>query len=44
MVGVDEAVKIIMDCTGPYRIPVPTREAHIRVGEYKRSLAGRQQR
>lgn len=36
-VGIDEAADIIVQCTGKYRIPVPTRYAHCRVGEYKRS-------
>ncbi|MCX8123096.1 MAG: deoxyribonuclease V [Spirochaetes bacterium] len=36
-VGIDEAADIILKCTDNYRIPVPTRYAHCRVGEYKRN-------
>jgi len=36
-IGIDEAADIMMQCTGNYRIPVPTRYAHCRVTEYKRS-------
>lgn len=35
-VGIDEAADIIIQCTDNYRIPVPTRYAHCRVGAYKR--------
>lgn len=35
-VGIDEAADIIMQCTDNYRVPLPTRYAHCRVGEYKR--------
>ncbi len=35
-IGIDEAADIMMQCTGNYRIPVPTRYAHCRVTEYKR--------
>ncbi len=38
MVGMDESAEIIMSCTGKYRIPIPTREAHIRVGEYRKRV------
>jgi len=37
-VGFESAQIIISRCTGKYRIPVPTRIADIKVGEYKRSL------
>ncbi|MEW6526588.1 MAG: deoxyribonuclease V [Spirochaetota bacterium] len=36
-IGIDEATDIMMQCTGNYRIPVPTRYAHCRVTMYKRS-------
>ncbi len=36
-VGIDEAADIIMQCTDNYRVPLPTRYAHCRVGEYKRA-------
>ncbi len=38
MIGIDESVEIILRCTGKYRIPIPTREAHIRVGDFKRRM------
>ena len=38
MVGMDASARIIMSCTGKYRIPIPTREAHIRVGAYRKSI------
>lgn len=38
MVGIEESARIIMSCTGKYRIPVPTREAHIRVGTYRKRV------
>ncbi len=38
LVGVRESVEIILACAGRYRVPVPTRTAHVRVGEYKRGL------
>lgn len=38
LVGVRESVEIILNCTGRYRVPVPTRMAHVRVGEYKTGL------
>lgn len=37
-VGLDEAVDLVLRCCGRYRIPEPTRIAHNRVGEYKRSM------
>ncbi len=39
-VGFDEAADIMLELTGPYRVPVPTRMADIRVGEYKRKMSG----
>ena len=38
MVGIEESACIIMSCTGKYRIPIPTREAHIRVGAYRKRV------
>ena len=38
MTGIEESADIVMNCVGRYRIPEPTRIAHKRVGEYKRSL------
>lgn len=38
-IGIEEAADIMMECAGPYRVPVPTREAHIRVGRYRGSCA-----
>lgn len=38
LVGIEEAADIVYSCADGYRIPAPTRLAHIRVGEYKRSL------
>ncbi|MEJ5362246.1 MAG: deoxyribonuclease V [Spirochaetota bacterium] len=35
-IGIDEAADIMMQCTGNYRIPVPTRYAHCRVTEYRK--------
>ncbi len=40
MVGMDASARIIMSCTGKYRIPIPTREAHIRVGAYRKRMEG----
>ncbi len=39
-VGFDEAPDILLELTGPYRVPEPTRIADIRVGEYKRRMSG----
>ncbi len=41
MVGLEEAVAIVMHCTGAFRVPVPTRMAHIRTGEYRDREPGR---
>lgn len=38
LVGIEEAADIVYSCADGYRIPAPTRLAHIRVGEYKRSM------
>jgi deoxyribonuclease V len=38
LIGIEESADIIMECRDGYRIPAPTRLAHIRVGEYKRSM------
>ncbi len=35
-IGIDESAVIMERCCGKYRIPIPTREAHIRVGYYKK--------
>ncbi|MFW5861702.1 MAG: endonuclease V [Spirochaetota bacterium] len=40
MVGVQESAHIVMSCTGKYRIPIPTREAHIRVGAFRKRVEG----
>lgn len=37
-VGFESALKIITRCSGKYRIPLPTRNADIKVGEYKRRM------
>ena len=37
LIGVRESVRMVMSCADGYRIPLPTRLAHRRVGEYKRS-------
>ncbi len=37
LVGIDDAADIVYSCADGYRIPAPTRFAHIRVGEYKRN-------
>lgn len=37
LIGVHESVRMIMSCADGYRIPLPTRLAHRRVGEFKRS-------
>lgn len=39
LIGVKEAVRLVMSCVDGYRIPLPTRLAHKRVGEYKRSAS-----
>lgn len=39
LVGMDESVEIVLACTGKYRVPIPTRMAHIRAGE-KRISSG----
>ncbi len=36
-IGIDESAEIVLQCTDNYRIPIPTRYAHCRVGEYKKS-------
>ncbi len=38
LVGIEEAADIVYSCVDGYRIPAPTRLAHIRVGGYKRSM------
>ncbi len=38
LVGIEESAEIILSCTGKYRIPEPTRLAHIEVGDYKRKM------
>jgi deoxyribonuclease V len=38
-IGIDESAEIIMACAVKYRIPVPTRTAHVKVGEYKNSFS-----
>lgn len=38
LVGIEEAADIVLSCADGYRIPAPTRLAHIHVGEYKRSM------
>lgn len=38
MTDIEESADIVMHCVGRYRIPEPTRIAHRRVGEYKRSF------
>ncbi|HNU91434.1 MAG TPA: deoxyribonuclease V [Spirochaetota bacterium] len=40
LVGMDEAARIVLACTGKYRIPVPTRMAHILAGEKRKTYAG----
>ncbi|HDP79917.1 MAG TPA: endonuclease V [Spirochaetes bacterium] len=36
LVGVDESVRLALECTGPWRVPVPTRAADIAVAKFKR--------
>ncbi len=40
LVGMEESAHIIMSCTGKYRIPIPTREAHSRVGACRKRMEG----
>jgi len=34
-IGVDEAADFMMSCVSSYRVPTPTRVAHIEVGAFK---------
>jgi len=36
-VGIDESVRLALECTGPWRVPVPTRAADIAVAKFKRN-------
>jgi hypothetical protein len=38
--GLEEAIGIAMHCAGAFRIPVPTRMAHLKTGEYRDRMLG----
>jgi deoxyribonuclease V len=38
LVGIENATELALACIGKYRIPEPTRQAHIAAGELKKSL------
>jgi deoxyribonuclease V len=38
LVGIENATELALACVGKYRIPEPTRQAHIAAGELKKSL------
>ncbi len=40
LIGIEESADIVLACTGKYRVPIPTRMAHVRAGERRRSFAG----
>jgi len=41
MINIDDSYRIIMSCLGKYRIPEPTRQAHILVNAFRKENLGR---